>query len=369
MRIAILALTTALVQTGSGQEVWLREQLARVSAGTGLNYVYATWTEADLELPTPERMRQLERAASGRPDHPDYGELQDSLRRLERGPDTRRFSVWLAEPGEFRRNLDEGEGYADITVHSNTSWSLSPAHLTVIDDLSQGFPPGYRYAPWDQRLRGTLSGFNFGAVSIRFPGAELSLAVFEIEPGNQWTAQLGADDLGIALEIRGVWFPEEAVGGARSAEVVRCDPAPQEVGRRWTFSDWRPSPIGEGDICFIQEEFAPDGRPVRRIQLEHFEPIDRDAFERVVSRPTAGNDPVRGAVAIPAIHRFPNGAAESSVTILNAAGEVQKVIRESDFTVNRNRRLIRRAGTLAVIGTVILVVVFRLRRPTINATQ
>jgi hypothetical protein len=359
---------TLVVSIAPAQVDWFHEQLAGLSAASEIAFVHARWTEADVELPTHERLRELRRVAAGRPDHPEFDELQNYERRLANGPDTRGFSVWLGEPGEFRRNLNEGEGYADIVVHSNSAWSLAPAHLTVIDDLSEGFPQGYRYGPWDQRLRGTLSGFLFGAMSIRFPGAELSLMEFESEPGTQWTARLGADEPGIALEIRGVWFPEEEIGRARSAEVVRCDPAPHEIGRRWKFSDWRPNPIGDGDACFVQEEFAPDGRPVRRIHLEHLDPIDREAFAEVVSRPSAGGDTVRGAVTIPAIHRFPNGTADSSVSVLDAHGRVRDVIRESEFAVNRNRRLLRRAGVLAVTGAVVLVAVLRLRWPSGNAT-
>ncbi|USO00302.1 MAG: hypothetical protein H6810_06495 [Phycisphaeraceae bacterium] len=358
----IITLTTLHASAADPAQDWLLDAWTQANDGSQLENVRVEWLTQHVELPTADELQRLRRVTKNRPEHPERARLETYERRLANGPDSSHVTVWLGSRGTFRRNIDENETtFADIVVVPGSAWSLSPRQLTVINSTTSGFPKGHNYAPWEQTLRGTIGGFSTGALSIRMPGVPLQLDTFTRE-GDRWVGVFNSTSHPVALRIEGTWNDDAHVGRPLTATVARCDLAPEETGRRWEFTDWRPGIATIPEMCWQQSEFAPDGQLIKVESLLSIDEITNTELSRVIERPSDHTDAVRGPLAYSAVHTFSGTGAPSVVQVRDGEGNTLAVIPEEDFPANRNRRLLRVSSVVAVAGCAMVVAGFWLRK-------
>ncbi len=366
-----LGATGAHAQSRDKQHVeqWVRDAWNNADGGVRIEYARFIWRAEHDDVPSSEELQRLRRRVRGHPEHPDRALLETYERRIADGPDIERWDVWFGKAGMFRRNLEEPDGSInDIAVSSRRAWSYSDVarQLNIIEDTRSGYPKGYNYGPWEHRLRSTVSGFLHGAFSIRVPGVEMDMQDFSYNEGI-WSCVFSSSepDIALRLEGEGEWKDGQWIGRATSATVEASGPSPDEIGRRWVFTDWAvQDAIGSDPICTTQIEYRPDGRPVTTLHLESVTRLLPSEFEEALAPPDpeTKTDAVRGRIPLDAVQRFPDAERAPVVTKYTDSGSEEKTNPASDQPASRFGRFLHRGAFVAVTGGVLLVLGFVLFR-------
>ena len=265
--------------------------------GTGASMVFVEW-EARLHPEVWGRdLERLRRDVPGKPDHPQRGVLERTERRLASGPDVERHAAWLGERGEIRRRERIGTASEnDLVLTDRLAWSAVGDALVVMDPRD-GWPEGRRWGGHGRSTRQSLASFFDGALSIRAGGGHLEIDGFGLE-GDRWWAE-AAHEIGLRVRYEGLWDAARGVGRAESAEVVRSDPTPEEVGKRWEAREWSWREEAGGWVAGVLVELAPGGRVLREEVLVELSEVGERELREVLALPDfegGGADPVLGEV-------------------------------------------------------------------------
>ncbi|KAA0212374.1 MAG: hypothetical protein DYG94_14790 [Leptolyngbya sp. PLA3] len=349
-----------ITQPNDALAAWVSDQYDAARNGAALEYAHVTWRVEEVFVPPTAQLQALRRRVAGHPDHPERYTLEAYERRLNRGPDIAHYDIWLGSRSFFRQNLVGADGLIeDIVVRPGLSWSYleSSRHLNLVDLSANKSPEGYNYQPRDHQIRGTLAGFAYGAFSITVPGAPLALQTLAVD-SDRWRAVFASEDAGLSLGLEGSWDADAHRGTADLAIILACDPAPVEVGRKWTFTDWEENDILAPQLCRVQTSYAPSGQAESIHTLEIVELITQGDFSFITTppNPRAQSDSVRGPLVIQTVHKVSGGLNPSIVTVFDSTGSQLAEIPERDFDRNREQRLLSMSVLIGVPGVVAVVI-------------
>jgi hypothetical protein len=271
----------------------------------------------ELEQVHPSQMgeaelERLEREIQGKPDHPGISIAKAERRRLEKGPDVTRLTVWWKEPGNWRHNesydpfeTDQSK-YSDKTVRDDFAWKLTSNQLFLIDPTNP--PPGHAITNTENVMRRQIGAILDARIGESLRRYELRAAEINTD---RWRVVLG--DARSTMEYSGVVVRghDSSIRFEVLTSRILTHEDPQFVGWSEEFADWRFVPSIRGWVAFTVTFNDANRRTIRFIDAK---PLSAGEFDRVTEIPDVTHpDAVRGKLTVNRIFDYrPNVLAISN---------------------------------------------------------
>lgn len=262
---------------------------------------------------SPAEVARLTQEVGGRPDHPRRPILEESQRRLAKGPDIATYSVWVKSRESLRvnREIDGVTGYLDQVLSPSVMWTMTPMQLTIVDP---------EHAPANRDARGNIPGWEKDIGFFRFGGVHLGHRIAlqpdsAIQLTDAWQIVARARN-GLVIEYALQWDPRADRGYFMGGTYRAVPENPEAVGTFFRVSGWKYFDQADEWFASTIEEFFPDGRPNQTLELMEVGTISTEEFQRLVAVPSLnGTDPIRGAYTFSSVYDFrPNSRAITTMT-------------------------------------------------------
>lgn len=306
--VLCLAIPTAAGQNRERVEAWLEDEWNALPDtpspffdfdGAGLCYVVERYVEGD-------ELVRLQSQVEGRPDHPQRGLLEDSLRRRRDEPFGTKYGLYSGGSGRWRLNREflgrSKEGttrYWDMVVMPDSQWMMLPGTLVIHSPTAP--PPQGQDLPGEERSTGPILDRLLTGGLAAAKGLGLRLGDVQLLSDNRFRVAASRRDVPeqqqLTLEYIGRWDAERGRGFIESRTLVQNGYKPDSTGETYSMRDWRFVPeIGRWAAGFIA--WAPaQGALGHRVRLIGGLEGDPDTLQRITRVPEIdGSDPLWGPV-------------------------------------------------------------------------
>jgi len=291
-----------LGQSSSLIEAWLD---AAIQSSYELIYPYPDFDGGGLSW-TRERfvegaaLRRLQVDLDGKPDHPDRGLLERSVRRARGKFAGSTYRLWSDGLDRWRISqdfYDQGhEHYWDAAYMPKRQWSLTRQHLDIFepgkiphqsaDVKSQGNPGK---TDLSLLLTGSLAAIRnadmtVGPVQVGGNGQFQFKAILETPDG----------DNGFAMQFQGRWDDAHHRGFIASALILQNTSNARAVGQMYEFKDWRFLSDLQVWCATVVTETHPDRDIVSELRFVETLPGSLERLDALTAIPQVnGNDAIR----------------------------------------------------------------------------
>lgn len=260
-----------------------------------LSHCDIRWRVENHTVPPADVLARLRYEVPRAVRHPERATLEMYERHLAGHPDVVHRRFIAGEPGNWRLNEGEGDGFIDAVRSKSTAWTMTGNSLTLMDPGN--LPPGEDAASINANLTTHLGllctgGLTAGSVS------DLAPEGFEYRDG-RWSARgrrrnAQSPHQEFVVRFEGTFNPAEGTGTADRVTVVANGYQPEAVGAYRVVAGWHTSASGT-TIARQAEIYNARGTLDYRIVLEDDQPADVTLVKAALAIPDESRpDPLRG---------------------------------------------------------------------------
>ncbi len=291
---------------------------------------------------------------------------EDQITRLEslfaNKGEGRKYRLWYHSENQWRICTDmpqqpDGKQYRDIATNSDKSWLMTPHTLHLSSpDLIESDNQSMNTQFFLESLRPILFQMKYGL----YPNQNLDYTITSVSSNENDTHTLRTEINNKLVPI--VHFTikpsndrEGFVITRSEGELANPEESKSGIGLINTFSDWRASPIGQGDIAhtFVMYDYD---KPFRTYTITKIEPLETD-IEEYVKTPTIDTpDIIRGATTYISVM---NHTENESLTL--AENDRESVLETNPIRSRKDPLDISVFGYLAIVSVAVIALSIALK--------
>jgi hypothetical protein len=324
------------------EEAW--EEAAALPALEGFGI------ECHVEYPpqlTDAELAALRREAEGKPDHPNWREIEAEERRRRQPLGSSRVMIWNDQKGRWRYNQSylisttDEPSYVDAVVAGSVMWQLTPEALHIAP-TDKGTATGTHGDPRSREgsMRVLLSELLYGRLGVGADAGNAPDGRVELLPGHRWAAYVSRGE-DFELRYEGTWDIPAARGTVETVVVTRTSERGVALrGTRYAFEGWRLDPVSQRWLAQAASETSAGGVVMQRTVLDAVTKVTPAEFDALFEVPPIdGEDPVRGRMTYHSLYDH-----RPSALVRQDFGPDREVVSVADLPGAKSWRRWRVAG-------------------------
>lgn len=336
---------------------WLRSARAEATAATVPTDFRMVYEAVVPNHVTDEQLAEWRRQTRATPQHPLRSEIIIAERRIARGPDVDRHTLWFRNADRWRLNVDSNylpEEFLDIGLVTGEGWSLTGESLSLHD---AGGGERSSVAMAEKQFTQDVRLFLLGGVMI---GRSADLETMKVTGSeSRWNASL-SNERGWRWTYVGSLRSENGAGRIDRIEEYR--PESSKVTRQIEFADYSWNELVQrevaGNVSVWSEPYG-----IKQLRLTELVPEGRSRLREVTNPPVRRrgglvvDDAVRGQMEVSRVVDTRGGRA----TVTSAGDDGPRTMDLQHAQTSWGRRL-RQIGWLTGVLVVVALFSYRLAR-------